>query len=225
MDTELFAANPELGRTSPDYVIYVPKGTDERFRISATSTFSSFRRKDGHLRRSLDPTRPRRAVQPAHRVRGIRRLGPELERAAHHRRREVRPGNRQRHVQLGISAGQPVGTHLRAVQQAYRRQRRIHAYDRQTGRHLQRRQREKLVGRSIPDFPRSEYDSPDPAMPGNCITWQKPLRFGDGRYLPESRAGSARRARLRRTGTGFTRRAWSISCGSRISTTTRKFRT
>ena len=42
---------------------------------------------------------------------------------------------------------------------------------------------------------------------------------------PESRAGSARRARLRRTGTGFTRRAWSISCGSRISTTTRKFRT
>lgn len=36
---------------------------------------------------------------------------------------------------------------------------------------------------AYPEFPRSEYDSPDPAMPGNCITWQKPLRFGDGRYL------------------------------------------
>lgn len=81
MDTELFAANPELGRTSPDYVIYVPKGTDDRVPDTGNEHFLVFRRKDGTFARSLDPIRPRRTVQPAHRVRGIRRLGPELERS------------------------------------------------------------------------------------------------------------------------------------------------
>ncbi len=32
-------------------------------------------------------------------------------------------------------------------------------------------------------LPRTIWDNPDPAVPSNCITWQKPLRFGDGRYL------------------------------------------
>ena len=47
MDTELFAANPELGRTSPDYVIYVPKGTDERIPDTGNEHFLVSRRKDG----------------------------------------------------------------------------------------------------------------------------------------------------------------------------------
>ena len=33
------------------------------------------------------------------------------------------------------------------------------------------------------ELPRTIWDNPDPAIPTNCITWQKPLRFGDGRYL------------------------------------------
>lgn len=32
-------------------------------------------------------------------------------------------------------------------------------------------------------LPRTIWDHPDPAVPPNCIVWQKPLRFGDGRYL------------------------------------------
>ena len=183
MDTELFAANPELGRTSPDYVIYVPKGTDERIPDTGNEHFLVFRRKDGtfaavwtqsghegqynqHIVFAESDASARSWSAP--RIIAGEKFDPETGRDM-------------------CSWGYPLVSRSGRIYVLYSKHIGVNdVFTHTTGR---------LAGiysddngkswsaEAYPDFPRSEYDSPDPAMPGNCITWQKPLRFGDGRYL------------------------------------------
>ncbi|MBS5529809.1 exo-alpha-sialidase [bacterium] len=183
MDTELFATNPELGRTSPDYVIYVPKGTDERIPDTGNEHFLVFRRKDGtfaavwtqsghegqynqHIVFAESDASARSWSAP--RIIAGEKFDPETGRDM-------------------CSWGYPLVSRSGRIYVLYSKHIGVNdVFTHTTGR---------LAGiysddngkswsaEAYPDFPRSEYDSPDPAMPGNCITWQKPLRFGDGRYL------------------------------------------
>ena len=114
---------------------------------------------DGHL----DPKHRRGPAGSAYRVRPEPRRGSHLEPAADHCR--AGEGGRGAHGELGLSAGEPIGTDLRAVQPERGQVRHLPAHDRAAGRHLQRRQRPDLVGAADRAAAAQHPRQPGPELP------------------------------------------------------------
>lgn len=183
MDPRIFEKNPELGRTRPDYVVYVPRGNDERLPDTGNEHFLVFRRGDGTLA-AVWTQSGREGQYNQHIVfaesdeHGVEWSSP--------------------HVIAGRSFDPETGRNMCSWgYPLVSRSGRIYVlYSRHTGvNDLFSHTTGELAGIYSDDnggswseeqlirLPRTCWDNPDPAIPANCITWQKPLRFGDGRYL------------------------------------------
>ncbi len=153
----------QLRVTRPDYVVFVPEVTERSRERHGQRALPGLRRPrrlaDGHL----DAEHRRGPAGPAHRVRPEPRRGPHLEPAADHCR--AGEGGRGPHGELGLSAGEPIGTDLRALQPERGQVRHVPAHDRASGRHLQRRQRPDLVDAADRAAAAQHPRQPGPELP------------------------------------------------------------
>lgn len=184
MNSELFLANPELSRTAPDYVIYVPSGKNESIPDSANEHFLVFRRKDNTFaavwtQSSFEGMYNQHIVFAESDASAQRWSAPQVIAG-----KEFDPKTGK-----GMcSWGYPLVSRSGRIYVLYSK----HVGINEIGSHTTGRlagiysddNGKSWSAEAFLDFPRSEYDSPDLSIPPNCITWQKPLRFGgDGRYL------------------------------------------
>lgn len=183
MHTTQLTTIPELGRTSPDYVIYVPQGKDERVPDTGNEHFLVFRRKDNTLaavwtQSGREGQYNQHIVFAESDVYGKEWSAPRVITGKNF---DPRTGRDM------CSWAYPLVSRSGRIYVLYSKHIGVNdTFTHTTG--LLTGIYSDDGGRSWskeahPAFPRSEYDHPDPAIPPNCITWQKPLRFGDGRYL------------------------------------------
>lgn len=183
VDPKLFEKNPELRRTSPDYVIYVPKGLDGKVPDTGNEHFLVFHRKDGTLaavwtRSGHEGQYNQHIVFSESDASGNVWSAPRIIAGE---KFDLKTGKDM------CSWAYPMVSRSGRIYVLYSKHIGVNdIFAHTTG---------KLGGiysddnggtwsaEEFPTVPRSEYDSSDPALPPNAITWQKPLRFGDGRYL------------------------------------------
>ncbi len=180
----LFSSHPELARTNPDYVIYVPRGDDERVPDTGNEHFLVFRRKDGTLaavwtQSGHEGQYNQHIVFADSDASGTQWSAPRIIAGEHF---DPKTGKDM------CSWGYPLVSSSGRIYVLYSKHIGVndiftHTTGILTGIYSDDNGKTWSAEETI-HLPGNEaYDNPDPAIPQNCITWQKPLRFGDGRYL------------------------------------------